>query len=380
MIKERHAALHWMVQPGRTMLPGVSAHLRTVRPWNEWVMAAIGPGGVNPFEGLTKDSPEVVEFVKRLIGDDSTDVQILELGRWTVRETFATEYRKQGTDVFLLGDAAHRHPPTFGLGSNTAIQDAYNLAWKVAYVLNRWAGPGLLNTYSPERQPIGENLVRESNNQIRANSSVWESLGMTSPPGEGEKCIDELKAATAKGSARREKLHTALEDKRQELESLGLAYNHWYTSNAVYLDDEKEPRPTLEGDPIVNVQESTYPGSRLPHVWLDLPVRRKRISTQDLAGKGAFCLLTSVGGESWRLAAEQIKKDTGIPISIYGIGPGLDYADIHREWYRKRGTGDEGCVLVRPDRFVAWRSFGRADDCERKLRAVLDAVLVRHEL
>jgi hypothetical protein len=156
-----------------------------------------------------------------------------------------------------------------------------------------------------------------------------------------------------------------------------MAYNQWYTSNAIHLDDEISPRPTLEGDHIVEVQISTYPGSRLPHVWLDVPSRPNLVSTLDLAGKGSFCLLFGVGGEAWKFAAQSISKVTGIPIVSYGIGHGLDYMDIHRNWHTKRGVGEDGCVLVRPDRFIAWRSLGKPTNCEEKLRQVLDKVLAR---
>jgi hypothetical protein len=200
---------------------------------------------------------------------------------------------------------------------------------------------------------------------------------MMAPQEDGVKQLEELTQSTVAGSDRRARLHEALEGKRQELESLGMAYNQWYTSNAIYLDDEISPRPTLEGDHVVEVQISTYPGSRLPHVWLDVPSRPNLVSTHDLAGKGSFSLLFGDGGEAWKLAAQSISKATGIPIASYGIGHGLDYTDIHRDWHRKRGVGEDGCVLVRPDRFVAWRSFAKPTNCEEKLRQVLDKVLAR---
>ena len=68
---------------------------------------------------------------------------------------------------FCMGDAVHRHPPVFGLGSNTCIQDAYNLAWKVAMVTKGKASPDLLETYNNERQPIGHWLVKWSNELLR---------------------------------------------------------------------------------------------------------------------------------------------------------------------------------------------------------------------
>ncbi|KAL1847381.1 hypothetical protein Daus18300_013966 [Diaporthe australafricana] len=379
--KERQAALNWIVKPDNSVFPGIVGHLRAVRPWNEWVMAAFGPGGSNPFEGLSLDDPRLVACVREFVGDDTLEVEILAMDPWAVRESVADQYSKPGSDAYILGDAAHRHPPTYGLGSNTCVQDAYNLAWKVALVSKGLAGHSLLESFSQERQPVGAALVRESNDQIRANSDIWEALGMMAPsPEAGVKEIAELTVSSASGSARRAKLHKALETKRQEFESLGLAYNHWYTSTAVYLDDELEPRPLLEGDPIVEVQINTFPGSRLPHVWLDIPERGNMISTLDLSGKGSFCLLVGVGGEAWRDAAEKIQKDSGIPIRTYGIGPGLDYLDINRDWYRKRGVEEDGCVLIRPDRFVAWRSVSIAHNCETKLTQVLDQILSRHEL
>lgn len=381
MAKERHASLNWIVKPDNKTFPGIVGHLRAVRPWNEWVMAAFGPGGSNPFEGLSLDDPKLVACVREFVGDDKLEVEILAMDPWTVRESVAEEYSKAGSDAYILGDAAHRHPPTYGLGSNTCIQDAYNLAWKTAFVLKGIAGRSLLDSFSQERQPVGADLVRESNDQIKANSDIWEALGMrAASPEAGVKEVSELGDASTSGSARRAKLHKALETKRQELESLGLAYNQWYTSKAVYLDDEVDPRPMLVGDPVVEVQVSTFPGSRLPHVWLDVAERGNETSTLDLAGKGRYCLFTGVEGKAWREAAQNIQTNYGIPIVTYGIGQGLDYIDVHRDWFRKRGTEEDGCVLVRPDRFVAWRSVKMTDNCEAKLMQVFDQILSRHEL
>lgn len=287
-------------------------------------MAAFGPGGSNPFEGLTTSSPELVACVREFVGDNKLEVEILAIDPWTVRESVAETYSKTGSDAYILGDAAHRYPPTYGLGSNTCIQDAYNLAWNTAFVLKGIAGHSLLDSFSEERQLIGADLVRESNDQIKANGDMWEALGMKAcSPEAGVKEIAELADPSASGSARRAKLHKALETKRQEFESLGLAHNHWYTSKAVYLDDEVDT-PDVGGDPVVEVQVSMFPGSRLLHVWLDISERGSLTSTLDLAGKGRFCLLTGVEGGAWRDAAHKITKDHGIPIVTYGIGPGLD--------------------------------------------------------
>lgn len=335
------------------------------------MLVAFGAQGSNPFESLTTQGRELVDLIRQLVGDDSLDVEILTLDAWTVRESVAASYSKDDKSLFLLGDAAHRHPPTLGLGSNTCIQDAYNLAWKVAYVSKGWAGPGSLSSYGQKRQPVAADLVRESNNQIRKNAELFRAFGMMAPSAEGMDLVGQLSHATLEGSTRRADLYEALGEKKREFESLGLAHNHFYASKAVYLDDEPSPRPLLHGDPVVQVQISTYPGSKLPRAWIDKPNRLDTISTLDLAGKGSFCLLVGVDGSAWRSAAEAIRTATGIPIKVFGIGPGQEYIDVYRRWYEKRGVDDSGCVLVRRDRFVAWRSFGKPADCEQKLGDVM---------
>jgi hypothetical protein len=194
------------------------------------------------------------------------------------------------------------------------------------------------------------------------------------------KQIAELSDPTSVGDKRREQLHQTLEEKRRECENLGLSMNQWYTSSAVYLDDEKDTRPDFKGDPVVDILISTFPGTRLPHAWLDIPTRQKLISTHDLAGHGAFCLFIGHRGEAWRKAAATIAKATGIPIKTYAIGISLDYIDVYRDWYKNRGVEEDGCVLVRPDRFVAWRSTNMVPDCEGKLQQVFNSILSRDGL
>jgi 2-polyprenyl-6-methoxyphenol hydroxylase-like FAD-dependent oxidoreductase len=381
LLEERRAGLHWILKPDRKTFPGLVAHLRAVRPWKEWVLVCFGPYGSEPFEGLTTESPELVDCVRELIGVESITIDILRLDRWTVRESVAEEFSLNDSHAFLLGDAAHRHPPAFGLGSNTCVQDAYNLAWKIAYVEKGIAGPSLLQSYSHERQPVGAMLVRESNKGIRAHSDIWEALGMFAHTREeGAEELAKLSEASREGAERRAKLQGALEAVGQEVRSLGAAYNQWYTSLAIYHNDERSARPSLEGNPILDVQISTHPGSRLPHAWLDIQIRGKLTSTHDLAGGGAFCLFLGIGGDAWRHAARSIAHVTGIPINVYGIGIGLDFVDVYGEWRLNRGVEEDGCVLVRPDRFIAWRSPQMVSSCEGKLMQILDSILSRSEL
>lgn len=251
----------------------------------------------------------------------------------------------------------------------------------MAYVTKGLAGPKLLDSYSVERQPAGATLVREANQQLAAHANVWKALGQfTTTAEEGTRQLAELYEATPAGDERRQLLHDALEEKRRECENIGLSMNQWYDSSAVYLRDETEARPALQGDPVVDILISTYPGTRLPHAWLDIAKRQKLISTHDLAGHGAFTLFIGQKGSAWREAAANITKATGIPINTYGIGFGLDYIDVYRDWYKSREVEEDGCVLVRPDRFVAWRSKTLASSCEDKLLEVLNSVLSRDGL
>ncbi|KAI0418453.1 FAD binding domain-containing protein [Xylaria grammica] len=374
--KERYAGLHSIIQPEN--FPGMVPLMRLIRPWNQWILVCNFPEEDTRFKNVTPESPELIDLVHQAIGDSSVKVEIERLDPWTVNESVAEQYSIEGRNVFILGDAAHRHPPAHANGSNTCVQDAYNLAWKVAYVAKGLAGPELLESYSTERQPAGATLVREANQQLYAHRDVWVALGHYAPTvEEGVRRLKELSAPTPEGDKRRQILHDALEEKRRECENLGLSMNQWYDSSAVYLGDEKEARPALNGDPVVDILISTYPGSRLPHAWVDIPKRQKLISTHDLAGHGAFSLFIGHRGQAWREAAASITKATGIPINTYAIGLGLDYIDVYRDWYKSREVEEDGCVLVRPDRFVAWRSKTIAPDCDSKLREVFNSVLSR---
>jgi hypothetical protein len=128
-------------------------------------------------------------------------------------------------------------------------------------------------------------------------------------------------------------------------------------------------------DPVLYHQPTTYPGARVPHAWLNTTIPSKAISTIDLTGHGRFTLLTGVGGDPWKQAAAVASEKLGIPITALSIGPRQDYTDPYFAWARIREVDDYGCVLVRPDRFVAWRSKARPEDCEGVLLRVLQSIL-----
>lgn len=283
---------------------------------------------------------------------------------------------------FCLGDACHRHPPCNGLGSNTCIQDSFNLAWKINLVHKGVASPKLLETYSQERQPVGAEVVEVANTSLRMHFNIWEAIGLVSP--DKQSCIaaqSELKSVSAAGRERRKRLRNAIDSMVHETLALGVEMGQRYESNAVYIADEAEPFQATGKEAestVMHYEPCTYPGRRLPHVWLNKSVPQGNdISTIDVAGKGAFCLITGWGGEPWVDAAAEVSKELGVKINAATIGWRLDWEDINGDWNRMRGVEEDGAVLVRPDLFVAWRAQTLPEDkgCTSKLKKVMQSLL-----
>lgn len=372
LVESRVGNLHWTMQPTKEY-PEWSwmAIVRMVRPWNEWMFILFPPPGVELSHEPTDE--EYLRRARDFIGDDSIPARLINVSKWSINEIVAERYSEG--NVYCLGDAVHRHPPFNGLGSNTCIQDAYNLAWKIAYVMKGKASPTLLDSFSLERQPVGLGVITRANQGYRDHLAVWQALGMTEPTVEERtKGFNELKAPTRAGAYRREKLRVAIEGTAHEFHAVGQEMNQRYESDAVYLEDEVL-RPPLPEDPILHHEITTYPGSRLPHAWLNTRVPGKQFSTQDIAGKGRFTLLTGIGGEKWRDAAKKIGERLGVEIAVHSIGWEQDYEDVYSDWARRREVDDDGCVLVRPDRFVGWRSRMMYDDPEEKLGLVIAHIL-----
>lgn len=258
------------------------------------------------------------------------------------------------------------------------MQDAYNLAWKIAYVEQGLAKPALLDSFSLERQPIGEGVIRRANQGLRDHMPVYQALGVLPLTVEERmKEHGELSAPTEAGRERRKRLREAIAYTEHEFAGIGQEMNYWYESDAIYVKDEKKPRPPLPDDKVLYYQITTYPGSRCPHAWLNKRVPVKPISTQDLIGHEAFCLLTGPCGENWKQAAYEASRHLAVPINVYSIGWMQDWEDVYGDWARRREVEEDGCVLLRPDRVVCWRSMHMRDDCNAHLLHVLKAVLGR---
>ena len=131
----------------------------------------------------------------------------------------------------------------------------------------------------------------------------------------------------------------------------------------------------MDCDKVQKYPITTHPGCRMPHAWLNTRVPGEKFSTIDLAGHGQFCVLTGPGGDAWKEATNKVGESLNLKMNCYSIGWRRDYEDVYFDWARRREVEEDGCVLVRPDRFVAWRSMTMVDDCAPKLLAVMKSVL-----
>ena len=367
-VAHRPSVLYWVLQPGSN-IGGIGMGLvRMVRTWDEWLI--LWGYDINDDPPELSDE-EAIGIVHNLIGDDTIPIEVQSTALWTNNRAYMTRY-SEGR-VFCMGDACHRHPPSNGLGSNTSIADAHNLAWKLALVLKGKAEASLLETYDVERAPVGKQIVERANKSIEEFGPIFEALGLldTSDPDEMLANMEARKENTPEAADQREKLRKAIELKNYEFNAHGVELGQRYRSTAVIPDGTDEP--AYERDPELYYHPTTWPGARLPHCWVGHEGRK--VSTHDLAGKGRFVLFTGIGGEGWKEAAAEIQRRTGVEIACYAIGPGREVLDLYDDWARLSEVGESGCVLVRPDVHVAWRRQTVADDCAAELGRVMDQVL-----
>ncbi len=360
--KHRSGALFFVCGPGSE---DVFSIWTCVEPWSEWSTIFARHGGL-PNE---LDEEKVRARVRAAIGDPDVPFRIKKISEWEVNHVVASRFRNRR--LFLAGDAAHRHPPANGLGSNTSIQDSYNLAWKLALVCSGRADPGLLDSYSDERQPVGRQVVDRANQSIGEMVPWLEALGFRPDQSEEEalRIVDRL--FSPEGERQREALLDGLERMNGQFNAHGVELGQRYSSQAVVGDGTSFPPYTR--DPDLYYHPTTHPGAHLPHVWLQRGT--EDVSTLDLCRYDRFTLITGIDGAAWREAAVQVTRATGVTIAPVAVGLGQTNNDVLGKWTRIRQIDDAGCLLVRPDRFIAWRCPGRVADPAGELEAVVRKIL-----
>jgi 2,4-dichlorophenol 6-monooxygenase len=320
------------------------------------------------------DDTQVVADMKAALGLPHLDARVHVVSRWSLEGILAERF--QAGRVFLVGDAAHRHPPTGGLGLNSAIHDAHNLCWKVAAVLRGQAGEGLLATYEAERRPVDARNVQRSMENGLNHLAVSEAMGFTQDA-VSEDNLAGLRRALGDSPAdvtHRRRALAAIATQSMEFREHLVEYGQPYDSAAIAGDGTPVPPPL---DDVRLYVPGTRPGAPLPHAEVeDLDGRRHPLMS--LIRPGQLLLIAGEEGEAWCDAAKALAAREGFPVRAIRIGHlDGDYRDPRCAWLQRREIGPRGAVLVRPDRYVGWRSMEGAADPTATLRSVLARILCR---
>jgi 2-polyprenyl-6-methoxyphenol hydroxylase-like FAD-dependent oxidoreductase len=341
LVGHRLGALYWTTAPeatGTFVAHDIDATWVYMKPWDP------------DTESAADYSPTVcADILRRALGTDSYPFAIRTVRMWTMTAQVAERYRERR--VFLVGDSAHRFPPTGGLGLNTGVQDAHNLVWKIAAVEAGWAPDALLDTYEVERRPVAQHNADVSLQNAMRLGEVYQALATADPTG------DALRAAIA--------------NQAEHFDMLGLQLGFIYESGAIAAD--RDGRPTPESS-VRDYVPTARPGARVPHAWVTRAGARAgagagvRVSTLDLFAYDRFTLVTGPAGQPW------IEAVAG-PARIDGVVIGRDIVDENGHWMKLLGIDAGGALLVRPDQHVAWRSPHAASDASAALARALATIL-----
>jgi len=315
--------------------PDLRGFFRLVRTGDSGFLAVMTlgdmskPDALKVAQGITNE--RCVEFVHSAIGMPDAKVEIEDVASW--RAVAEVAERFADGRVFLVGDAAHVMPPMGGFGGNTGVQDAHNLAWKIALVLKGLAGPDLLTTYNTERQPIGELAIQQA----------YTRYVLRVVPERGKEGMQPL------------------------VDDLSMEIGYRYHSSAIVA--EAGTGPALYEDPR---RSQAMPGTRAPHVMLQRS--GARTSTLDLFGKN-FCVLAAADGAAYCEAFRDAAADLGLPLDTYRVAEAETLSDPDERFADGYGLSNSGAVLVRPDGFVAWRTNDTRHPSKAILRDVLSSLL-----
>ncbi|EOP52354.1 hypothetical protein IKQ_03042 [Bacillus cereus VDM053] len=247
------------------------------------------------------------QIIQTAIGSMDIKPEILSVLPWEASESTAVKF--QDNRIFLVGDSAHIMPPTGGFGSNTGIQDAHNLAWKLAAVIKGQANPKLLETYHDERYPVAK-LTTD-----HASSILFRAAGRE-------------------------------EGNLSNMDSLAVTAGYQYCSEAIIDECNTPHRMNI-------VDLNGRPGTRAPHFWGTY--EGKEVSVLDLFGSN-FVLLTGAEPSTWTEAANVVSSGLGVKIKVYQVGLTGDFIDQSNYFRKLYGIENGGAVVIRPDGFIGWRT------------------------
>jgi uncharacterized protein (TIGR02246 family) len=321
-------ALFWIIR--NPNLPASGASFGTTAVPNRWAAAVFHDADADAYDPA-RDAPETysrercVDLVRTIVGDQRA-IEVVDVAGWEEAVGVADTFH--AGRIFLVGDSAHVWPPAGAMGANSAVQDAHNLAWKLAALVAGQAGPSLLESYDAERRPVA--------------------------------------LALADLTVRRQQARFGRGSDLDDVDDLLCILGQRYESTAVL-----DPEPG--GAFATTMTPEARTGMRAPHLWLERD--GARIASHDMFGT-VWVLLTDVAGGAWCEAAARLARCTGVPLQAYRIGAAsdpVDLVDLDRTWPRC-GLPEGGALLIRPDGYVAWRGVG-ATGCAQALEDALGRVL-----
>ena len=289
--------------------------------------------GYDPEEETLADYPEerCLKIIRAAVGIPDLPVRLKTVLDYEASALVADRWQ-QGR-IFLVGDAARTQPPTGGLGGNTGIAEAHNLAWKLAAVLHGEAGEALLTTYGTERCPLADYTSEQMAllSQQRQNEG---SAGITVDP-------------------------------------ISIHAGYRYSAGAIVPEEGDEHLPLVQRPE----RWTGQPGTHAP--YLALAREGRPTSTLDLFGSH-FILLAGPAGQNWKKAASHVSAALHLPLDIYQIGGEAgDLVDADGTFCRAYGIRPDGAVLVRPDGFIGWRSQDGKEEAKSELARALSTLLCR---
>jgi 2-polyprenyl-6-methoxyphenol hydroxylase-like FAD-dependent oxidoreductase len=305
----RRANLNAVIRaPGLRPTAGAALHY--------WVVGTDVPGVVGPLDhdgtwwvsladvGELAGTGRAVELIALLAGRSVAELglEVLSTDPWTPRMMVADRFATER--VFLVGESAHLNPPLGGHGFNTCVGDAVNIGWKIAAVLQGWAGPGLLASYEVERRGVAQLTLSSAVRNLRASGPD--------------------RATTAE---------EIQETKAEEFHSLGLVLGYSYAGSPAIAGDGADDPPELD---VASYVATTLPGARLPHSWV-----APGHALYDNLGRGMTLLQPPDSDAEAVVAFAGRAADLGVPLRLLNFPTGTDWAQDY--------------LLVRPDQHIAWR-------------------------
>ncbi|MEM6805356.1 MAG: FAD-dependent monooxygenase [Bacteroidota bacterium] len=312
--------------------------------------------------------------IKTALGNPDLAIEIKSINFWRMSAQIAERYREGR--ILLVGDAAHRFPPTGGLGMNTGIADAHNISWKIAAVLSAKASLDFLDSYELERRPIAAQNTEESLQNFHKILEVPEAFGLgreglekmakfrASTPGKFlpeflKEALIRLVTSLAerklkkyyKDPTLKAKVEESIAEQMPHFDRIGLDIGYIYKNGAIISDSNTPP---LAQNRVMDYIPSTHPGARFPHI--DLSTSKQYDSTHDFIGYEHFTLIIREKGQTWEKAYRQFIQKDITELSLIKLAelnlPSVNYEELCKQLEIEA----DGALLIRPDGHIAFRS------------------------